>query len=194
MIMTRICEHAIWRAMLVSYYINITCGAFPEDQWISILVSFTMVVTGSPSPSQKCSNVLAQPNPMHLIVYVRATGQVTTIHCLLQMSSRMGQPNTQLDGWNFATDMDQKDMGIRTVEQPPNMFNWAPPTIVPVLAEEVLQYFVDNPQEDYMPVLLAGQAYPGTETVFVKLCTFVPHFLAPLFVAAIFHVACPAVW
>ena len=80
------------------------------------------------------------------------------------------------------------------MEQPPKMFNWAPPTIILVLAEEVLQYFVDNPQEDYMPVLLAGQAYPGTETVFVKLCTFVPHFLAPLFVAAIFHVACPAVW
>ena len=74
-------------------------------------------------------------------------------------------------------------MGIRTVELPPTMFNWAPPVIVPVLVEEVLQYFVDNPQADFMPVFPAGQAHPGTETVFVRMSTFVPHFLAPLFLA-----------
>ena len=55
------------------------------------------------------------------------------------MSSRMGQPATQWDGQNFSTDMDWTDIGIRTVEQPPNMINQATPTIVPVLAEEVLQ-------------------------------------------------------
>ena len=70
-----------------------------------------------------------------------------------------------------------------TVEQPPTMFNQAPPAIVPVLVEEVLQYFVDNPQADYMPALPAGQAHPGTETVYVRMSTFVPHFLAPLFLA-----------
>jgi hypothetical protein len=96
----------------------------------------------------------------------------------------MGQPTIQWDGQNFATDMDWTDMGIRTVQQTPNMFNQVPPTIVPVLAEEVLQYFVDkNPQADYMPVLPAEQAHPGTETVFVKMSTFVPHFLALLFLA-----------
>ena len=46
------------------------CRAFPEDQWISILVAFTTVVAGSPSPSEVCSNVLAQPNPMHVFSYV----------------------------------------------------------------------------------------------------------------------------
>jgi hypothetical protein len=45
------------------------------------------------------------------------------------------------------------------------------------------RYFVDNPQADFMPVLPAGQAHPGTETVFVRMSTFVPHFLAPLFLA-----------
>jgi hypothetical protein len=54
---------------------------------------------------------------------------------------------------------------------------------MPVLVQEVLQYFVDFPQVDYMPVLLAGQAHPGTETVFVRMSTFVPHFLASLFLA-----------
>ena len=34
-----------------------------------------------------------------------------------------------------------------------------------------------------MPTLLAGQVHPGTETVFVRMSTFVPHFLAPLFLA-----------
>jgi hypothetical protein len=99
------------------------------------------------------------------------------------MSTQMGQPKTQWDGQNLAMDMDWTDMGIRTVEQPPKMFNWPPPTIMPVLAEEVLQYFAYNPHADNMPVLPAEQAHPGTETVFVRLCTFVNHFLAPLFLA-----------
>jgi hypothetical protein len=93
----------------------------------------------------------------------------------------MGQPTIQWDGQHFATDMDWTDMGIRTVEQPPTMFNRAPPVIMPVLVEEVLQYFVDNPQADFMPVLPVGKAHPGTETVFVRMSTFVPHFLAPHF-------------
>ena len=160
-----------------------TCEAFPGDKWISVLAAFTTVVAGSPAPAEVRLNVLSQPNPMHLFAYVTAAGHVTTIHHLLQMSSRMGQPTTQWDGQNFATDMDWTDMGIRTVEQPPTLFNRAPPVIVLVLVEEVLEYFVDNPQADFMPVLPAGQAHPGTETVFVRLCTFVPHFLALLFLA-----------
>ena len=58
-----------------------------------------------------------------------------------------------------------------------------PSTIVPVNVEKVLQYFDNNPQSDYMPALPAGQVHPGTETVFVRMSTFVPHFLAPLFLA-----------
>jgi hypothetical protein len=95
----------------------------------------------------------------------------------------MRHPTAQWDRQYFATDMDWTDMEIRTMELPPNMSNQAPPTIVPVLAEEVPQYFIDNPQSDYMPVLTAGQANPGAETVFVRLCIFVPHFLAPHFLA-----------
>ena len=53
---------------------------------------------------------------------------------------------TQWDERNFATDMDWTDMGVRTVELPPNLFNQATPTIVPVEVEEVLQYFDNNPQ------------------------------------------------
>ena len=34
-----------------------------------------------------------------------------------------------------------------------------------------------------MPALPAGQVHPGTETVFVRMSTFVPHFLAPLVLA-----------
>jgi hypothetical protein len=121
-----------------------TCKAFPGDEWISILASFTTVVAGFPAPAEVWQNVLAQPNPMHLFAYVTAPRQVTTIHCLSQMSSRMGQPTTQWNGRNFATDMDWTDMGIRTVEQQPTMFNRAPPVIVPVMVEEVLQCFVDT--------------------------------------------------
>ena len=74
-------------------------------------------------------------------------------------------------------------MGVRTVELPPNLFNRAPQTIVLVNVDEALQYFDNNPQSDYMPALTAGQVHPGTETVFVRMSTFVPHFLAPLFLA-----------
>ena len=34
-----------------------------------------------------------------------------------------------------------------------------------------------------MPALPAGQVHPRTETAFVRMSTFVPHFLAPLFLA-----------
>ena len=74
-------------------------------------------------------------------------------------------------------------MGVRTVELPSSLFNQATPTLVPVLVEEVLQYFIDNPQVDSMPMLPTTQATPRTETVSVKLCTFVKHFLAALFLA-----------
>jgi hypothetical protein len=53
-----------------------------------------------------------------------------------------------------------------------------------VLVEEVLKYFANNLQADSMPMLPAAQAPPRTETVFVRMSTFfVPHFLAPLFLA-----------
>ena len=132
------------------------CGAFPDNQWISVLAAFTTIVAGSPSPAKVRLNVLAQPNPMHLFAYVTASGHVTTIHRFSRMTTRMGQPTTQWDGQNFATDMDWTVMGVRTVELPPNLFNWATPTIVLVNVEEVLQYFDNNPQSDYMPTLLAG--------------------------------------
>ena len=74
-------------------------------------------------------------------------------------------------------------MGVRTVELPPSLFNRATPTLVPDLVEGVLQNLANNPQAESMPMLPAAQAPPGTETVFVRLCTFVPHFLAPLFLA-----------
>ena len=74
-------------------------------------------------------------------------------------------------------------MGVRTVEVPPNLFNRSPSTTVLVKVEEVLQYFDNNPLSDYLPALLAGQAHAGTETVFVRMSTFVPHFLAPLLLA-----------
>ena len=95
------------------------CGAFPEDQWISILAAFTTVVAGSPSPSEVRLNVMAQPNPMHVFAYVTDSGQITTIHRFSRMPTRMGQPKTQWDNRNFATDMDWTEMGVRTVELPP---------------------------------------------------------------------------
>ena len=89
----------------------------------------------------------------------------------------------QWDDCNFATGMDWTDMGVRTVGLPPSLFVQGIPTLVPVLVEEVLQYFANNPQADSMPMLPAAQATLRTETVFIRLCTFVPHFLAPLFLA-----------
>ena len=71
----------------------------------------------------------------------------------------MGQPTTQWDGGNFAMDMDWTDMGIRTVEPPPFPTCSAGPhlpTLVPVDVEEVLQYFDNNPQSNYMPAIPAG--------------------------------------
>ena len=59
-----------------------------------------------------------------------------------------------------------------------------PPTIVLVLVEDVFQYFMDNPNADTIPVFLAGQAHSGTETVFIRLSTFVPHFLPPHFLSS----------
>ena len=40
-----------------------------------------------------------------------------------------------------------------------------PPIIVPVLVAEVLQYYMDSPQADTMPMLLAWQLHPGSEAV-----------------------------
>ena len=73
------------------------------------------------------------------------------------------------------------DMGVRTVELLPSLFNQATSTLVHVLVEEVLQYFVNYPQVEAMPMLPAAQANPRTETISVRLCIFVPDFLAPLF-------------
>ena len=76
---------------------------------------------------------------MHCFTDVTASGQTTTIHHMLQMSTRIGQPATQWNRQKFATDMDWTDMGIRTVQQPPNKINRAPlPTNMPVLVEVVL--------------------------------------------------------
>ena len=72
-------------------------------------------------------------------------------------------------------------MGVRTVELLPSLFNQATSTLVLDLVEEVLQYFVNYPQAESMPMLPAAQATPITETVSVRLCIFVPDFLAPLF-------------
>ena len=103
------------------------CKAFPDYQWISMLAAFTTVVAGSPSPAKVQYNVLAQPNPIHLFAYVTASRQVTTIHrCFSIMSTRMGQPTTQWDGQNYATDMDWTDMGVRTVELLPKLVNRSP--------------------------------------------------------------------
>ena len=102
------------------------CGTFPDDQWISMLAAFTTIMTGSPSLAKVHSNVLAQPNPMHIFAYVTATGQITTIHRFSRMPTRMGQPTTQWDGQKFATDMDWTDMVVRTVELLPNLVNRSP--------------------------------------------------------------------
>ena len=80
-------------------------------------------------------------------------------------------------------DMGWTNMGVRTVEVPPNLVNRSPSTIVLAKVEEALQYFDNNPQSDYLPALPARQLHPGTETAFVKMSTFVPPFLAPLFLA-----------
>ena len=40
-----------------------------------------------------------------------------------------------------------------------------------------------NPQSDYLPALLAAQVHPRTETVLVRMSTFVSHFLALLLLA-----------
>ena len=92
-----------------------------------------MVAAGSPPPIEVSSNVLAQKNPMHVFAFDMASMQITTIHHFLQMTTQMGQPKAQWDDHNFATDMDWTDMRVRTVELPPSLFNWAAPTLVPIL-------------------------------------------------------------
>ena len=118
---------------------------------------------------------------MHLFAYVTASGHITTVNCFLRISTRMGESMIQWDRQNFAMDMNWTDMRIRSVKLPLNLLNRAPHTIVLVEVEDVLQYFDNNPQSDYMPALAAGQVHPGTETVFIRMSTFVPHFPARLF-------------
>ena len=65
----------------------------------------------------------------------------------------------------------------------PNLFNRPPSTIVPVEVKGALQYFDNNPQPNYLSALSAGQVHPRTETVLVRMSTFVPHFLALLLLA-----------
>ena len=93
----------------------------------------------------------------------------------------MGQATTQWDGQILAIDMDWIDMGLRTLELPLTLFNRAPPMIVPVLVEEVLQYFANNQKASTMPVVPAVQATFGTEKHFVLLSTFLSHFLPSYF-------------
>ena len=146
--------------------------AFPDDHWNSILKAFTTAVAGNPSSSKLCLNILAKSNPVHFSAYGMASRQITTIHCFSQMPTQMGQPKTRWDDHNFATDMDWTDMGVRSVELLPSLFYWATPNLVPVLVEEVLQYFANNPHADSMPVLPAAQAISRTKTVTVRLCTY----------------------
>jgi hypothetical protein len=48
-------------------------------------------------------------------------------------------------------------MWVRTAKLPPNLFNQATPTLMPVLVEEALQYFIENPQGTfYANMLLAA--------------------------------------
>ena len=100
------------------------------------------------------------------------------------MPRQMGQPKTQWDECNFAMDMDWTDMGVRTVELPPSLFNQATPTIVLVLVEDILQYFVDSQQADTMQELSTAQTTSRTVIVSVRLSTIVPHFQAYFFLAA----------
>ena len=72
-----------------------TCESFPNDQWISVFMALTSVVAGSPAASKLQLNVLAQPKPIHLFAYVTASDQVITIHLLLQLPTRLGQPTMQ---------------------------------------------------------------------------------------------------
>ena len=57
-----------------------TCGAFPENNWISILVAFTMIVVGSLASSEVQAKVLIQTNSMHPFAYITSNSQVLTIH------------------------------------------------------------------------------------------------------------------
>lgn len=87
------------------------CRAFPDDQGISTNVAYTTVTAGSPSPSRVWLDILIQSSPMHLFACVTTSRQVTTINHILQMTTRMGQPNTQWDEQNCAMDMGWADMG-----------------------------------------------------------------------------------
>jgi hypothetical protein len=81
------------------------------------------------------------------------------------MSIRMGQPKTQWNDQSFAMDMNWTDTGVKTAELSPNMVSRVPPTIVLVLVEDILQYFVDSPQADTMLVLSTAQTAPRTVIV-----------------------------
>ena len=68
---------------------------------------------------------------------------------------------------------------LKIVEHlPPCILYRASPIIVPVQVEEALQFFVDSIKADTMPVLPSIHRPPGTDTIFVRMSTFVPHFLA----------------
>ena len=88
---------------------------------------FYIGLAALPVPAEVHLNVLAHPSSMHLFAFVTTDGQVTTILHFFQTKTRNGQPKTQWTGQKSATDMDWTEMRIRTVEQPPNMFNIAPP-------------------------------------------------------------------
>lgn len=75
-----------------------TFVAFPDNQWLSLLVTLTTLLAGSlPAPSKIWINILAKLNLMHLFAHVTPSGQVTTFHFFSQISMRMGQSKTYWD-------------------------------------------------------------------------------------------------
>ena len=93
---------------------------------------------------------------MDLFAYVTASRHITTIHHFSRISAKIGEPTTQWDDWKFATEMDWEDVGVRTTELLPHLFNCATPILVLVKFEEVLKYLDNNPQLDCIPILPAG--------------------------------------
>ena len=130
------------------------CGAFPDDQYISILVAFAMIVTGSVVPLEVQLNLLTQSNSMQLIAYVTTSRQVTTIHHFPQIFAGMkkltktvGWP--KLWGWYSLDRHGGWDYGSTSQPVQPSL-----PVVMPVLAYEVLQNFVNKSQIDCTPLFL----------------------------------------
>jgi hypothetical protein len=63
----------------------------------------------------------------------------------------------------------------------------SPSYIVTVLVEMVVQYFVDKPQSEKILVVAATPVHFGTEKLFFKFSTLVPHFLVLHFLVRAGH-------